>query len=91
MPNNISVKSQYYLAITTITEIHLTTSKLATQKNALLSVNMVKTTDKKWQNLRYNSGKLEQKPCHIKTAHLSEWNIFLRTYIGAVHNKMTDK
>ena len=34
--------------------------------------------------------KLEQKPCHIKMAHLSDSTIFLRTYIGAVHNKITD-
>ncbi len=34
--------------------------------------------------------KLKQKPCHIKMAQLSDSTIFLRTYIGAVHNKITD-
>jgi hypothetical protein len=34
--------------------------------------------------------KLKQKPCHIKIAHLSEWHIFLRSLIGAVHKKISD-
>jgi len=34
--------------------------------------------------------KLKQKPFQIKIAHLIEWHIFLRSLIGAVHEKISD-
>jgi hypothetical protein len=70
----LALKSQNYFAKTKITEIHFTTSK---------KLAYIKTCDT-------IQVKLEQKPCHIKMAQLSDSTIFLRTYIGAVHNKITD-
>ena len=79
MPNNIGVEISNYFAKTKITEILFTTSK----KRLNACISYIKTCDT-------IQVKLEQKPCHIKMAHLSNSTIFLRTYIGAVHNKITD-
>ena len=56
----------------------------------ILSVNFAKTTDKNDKTYDTIQVNLEQKPCHIKMAHLTDSTIFLLTYIGAVHNKITD-
>ena len=44
-----------------------------------ICVNIVKTTDKNDKTYNTIQVKLDQKPCHIKIAYLSELNVFLRT------------
>ena len=47
------------------------------------------TTPVKYKNDKICDNTPKQKPCHSKIAHLSEWHIFLRSLIGAVHNWLT--